>query len=262
MYQVTTPGVAFPNLAVSGVLNVQSGLSSPSGAVSVFGSLSVDPYGKNGASLATGIYVGSAAQGIASNHLTAVNQFGLDFYTNATNRLAITNAGRVGIGNTNPGYALDVTGDINARGVVRANGTALTSDARYKTNVATLNKALENVLDLRGVSYDWDRAKWPAKNFSDTRQIGFIAQEIEKIFPELVLTDKEGYKSVNYVGVVPVAIEAIKALNARVDAQKREIDELKARVKRQEDIEARLKTLEDALNIHTVTFDLKSDAKK
>jgi len=174
-----------------------------------------------------------------------------------TERLRVSSStGNVGVGKTpSATYKLDVSGDINATGVVRANGMALSSDARYKTNVATLNNALDDVLNLRGVSYDFDREKWPAKGFADGKQIGFIAQEIEKIFPELVSTDANGYKSVNYIGVVPVLVEAVKAQQKQIDAQKWEIDELKAQVKENAafkkqlaELAAALKKLQDAQN--------------
>jgi hypothetical protein len=109
------------------------------------------------------------------------------------------------------------------------------SDARWKTNVAALPDALESVLALRGVSYDW-RQDLPDQHFSKQRQIGFIAQEVEKVLPELVYTDGKGYKSVAYVNVVPVLVEAVKNLKTQKDTEvkalKTEIAELKALVQR------------------------------
>ena len=120
-----------------------------------------------------------------------------------------------------------VDSDLQVNGSVHQS-----SDVRYKTNILTLNNALDDLLNLRGVSYDWDRAKWPAKNFSKGKQVGFIAQELERIFPELVDTDKDGYKSVNYIGVVPVLAEAVKTLNAKVQEKQKQIDALNAKVDR------------------------------
>ena len=250
VFQTPAPVLTAPNLAVTGTFTAQNGISAPNGTLPIYGSLVLDPLGKNGGNLLPALLFGSATsgEGVSSNRTGLVNPNGLDFYTSSVSRLSINNAGSVGIGLA-PSYKLDVNGDINAHGSVRANGLALSSDSRYKTNIAPINNALEDVLNLRGVSYDWDREKWPAKNFSDVKQIGFIAQELEKIFPELVMTDNDGYKSVNYVGVVPVLVEAVKAQQKQIDAQKREIDELKARVDRQAALEARLKALEAALNL-------------
>jgi Chaperone of endosialidase/Head domain of trimeric autotransporter adhesin len=139
-------------------------------------------------------------------------------------RFLIKETGNVGIGKNNPLYKLDVGGDINASGQVRANGIALSSDVRFKQNIITLPNALNNLLQLRGTNYFFNTNAFPERNFSSDKQMGVIAQEVEKIYPELVSTDKDGYKSVNYVGLIPVMIESIKEL-------KKEIDELKQKIK-------------------------------
>src|SRR5262249_17806806 len=101
--------------------------------------------------------------------------------------------GNVGISQSNPQYRLDVNGDINAHGFVRSNGLILSSDRRYKTNIHTFDNALDAILNLRGVTFDWNRDAFPDRNFSDGRQIGFIAQEVEKVLPELVSTGKDEF---------------------------------------------------------------------
>ena len=93
-------------------------------------------------------------------------------------------------------------------GDVYARGNQLTSDSRYKKDIQTLPSALKNILSLRGVSYYW-------KDRSDnTEQIGVIAQEVEKIYPQLVHTNEDGYKSVAYSNLVSPLIEAVKELHA------------------------------------------------
>ena len=123
------------------------------------------------------------------------------------------------------------SGNLTVKGTVMANGVTLTSDARYKTNVQPLNNALDDVMNLRGVTYDWDRAKWPAKNFPEGQQIGFIAQELEKIFPQLVATDRNGYKSVMYQNLTPILVEAVKMLKGQLDEKQKQIDALQAQVR-------------------------------
>lgn len=139
-------------------------------------------------------------------------------------RFLIKENGNIGINKTNPGYKLDVGGDINASGQVRANGVVLSSDARFKQNITTLPDALNNLLQLRGTNYFFNTNSFPEKNFLSDKQMGVVAQEVEKIYPELVSTDKDGYKSVNYIGLIPVMIESIKE-------QQRQIDELKKMMK-------------------------------
>lgn len=128
-------------------------------------------------------------------------------------RLVITASGDVGIGTTVPGYKLDVQGgDINASGSVRAAGVALTSDIRYKQDIEPINNALEKILNLKGVYYNWRTEEFPQKQFTHRHQLGVIAQDVEAQFPELVDTNAEGYKSVNYPALVAPLIESIKTL--------------------------------------------------
>jgi hypothetical protein len=88
-------------------------------------------------------------------------------------------------------------------------------------------------------------------NFSDGKQIGFIAQEVEKALPELVTTDTNGYKSVAYANVVPVLVEAVKTLKKDNDATKKENTTVKAEVTglkaENAELKARLEALEQAV---------------
>ena len=141
-------------------------------------------------------------------------------------RFIIKENGNIGIGKANPAYRLDVVGDINASGLVRANGIALSSDARFKQNIKTLPNALNNLLLLRGTNYFFNTKSFPEKSFSAEKQMGLIAQEVEKIFPELVSTDKDGYKSVNYIGLIPVMIESIKEQQHQIDELKKLVESM------------------------------------
>lgn len=98
--------------------------------------------------------------------------------------------------------------------VVAANLTC-PSDLRYKKNIVPIENSLYNILKIQGVRYDWKQEEFIEKHFSDKNQIGFIAQEIEKIFPEMVITDDKGFKSVDYARLTPVLVEAIKELNLK-----------------------------------------------
>jgi hypothetical protein len=112
--------------------------------------------------------------------------------------------GNVGIGTTSPEFTLEVNGDIYAEGDVFA-----LSDLRKKSKVSTIQDSLSMVMDLRGVYY--------TNNSNERQGVGVIAQEIEKVLPEVVLTDKQGYKSVAYGNIIGVLIEAIKELNCKLD---------------------------------------------
>jgi hypothetical protein len=139
------------------------------------------------------------------------------------------------------GWALRVIGPACS-----TDGWSQCSDIRYKTNVAPLENALEKALRLRGVSFDWKRDTGAARGFRAGRQIGFIAQEVEKVLPELVSADNHGCKSVAYANVVPVLAEAIKTQEQRLQAVeaenallKSECAELRARLIRLDMLEAR-----------------------
>lgn len=106
--------------------------------------------------------------------------------------------------------SLNICGNVQASGSFTSNAFACNSDSRYKTNIKSLNQSLDKVLALEGVNYTWNQEKFPHMGFSSDKQIGLIAQDVEKVFPELVETDEQGYKSVDYVSLTAVLIEAIK----------------------------------------------------
>lgn len=150
----------------------------------------------------------------------------------ATERMQISNSGHVGIGQSNPVDALDVTGNVVVTGSVWASGAILTSDQRLKKDIATLPGALDSLEKLRGVTFHWID---PAKGAKT--QYGVIAQEVEKVYPDLVDTDAKGMKSVNYNGFVAPLIESIKELKTENDSLQKENADLR---KRLDAIEAKL----------------------
>jgi len=95
------------------------------------------------------------------------------------------------------------------------------SDIRLKKNIAQLSGTLDKINQLKGVSYNWiDKLK------DSTEQIGFIAQDVEKVFPQLVKTDDKGYKSVAYTNMVPVLVEAIKEQQKQIEELKKMVEQL------------------------------------
>ena len=123
-----------------------------------------------------------------------------------------------------------------------ADGTVQTSDRRFKKDIHTLEKALPEVLKMRGVTY-----YWKDQNKTQNRQIGLIAQEVEEIFPEFVHTDSNGNKAVNYAQMTAVLIEAVKELNAQVEQLKMENKDLEAKVADMKKLDARLMQIEKLL---------------
>ena len=117
-------------------------------------------------------------------------------------RMTITSQGNVGIGTISPSAHLQVAGDIIA------NSIAGSSDVRFKHNIFPIQNALQKVMQLQGVTFDWKKSEFPDRTFSDQKTIGFIAQEVEKVLPEVVQTEKtaEGYKAVQYDKVVALSL--------------------------------------------------------
>jgi hypothetical protein len=118
----------------------------------------------------------------------------------------------VGIGTASPAEKLDVNGNVIA------NAFFYRSDERLKENIIPINNALDKVESLQGVSFNWKA--------NGDKSIGLIAQDVEKTLPEIVLTDANSYKSVQYGALVAVLVEAIKE-------QQQEIDELKKQIANQ-----------------------------
>ena len=154
--------------------------------------------------------------------------------------MVILKNGNIGIGTSTPSEKLQVVGNILASGTVTAScGTLVCSDIRYKKDILPLQNSLEAIAKMRGVSYNFRKEEFPTLMFNDKKQVGFIAQELETVYPELVNTDEKGYKSVDYAKVTPILVEAIKELNAKnedltLKAEKAEanFNELKAQVEK------------------------------
>ena len=121
--------------------------------------------------------------------------------------MLINSTGNVGIGTTSPNYKLHVNGTAYASGAAGA-----LSDRRHKTNISDLSfDALKVVNELRPVSFEW---KEPQDSGMEGSQLGFIAQEVEEIIPEAVLTEdnEEETKGLKYNALIPVLTKAIQEL--------------------------------------------------
>lgn len=93
-------------------------------------------------------------------------------------------------------------------GNIVCNNLTQRSDLRLKKKIAPLLNALNKVLAMRGVRYERKQENSQHKDCGVDSQIGFIGQEMETVCPELVSTDSEGYKSLNYSRLTPILVEA------------------------------------------------------
>ncbi len=159
--------------------------------------------------------------------------------TKRADAFVILKNGNIGIGKSFPTKALDVTGDVIVSGSLTQG-----SDLRYKKNITPVNNSLLKINKIRGVYYNWKTDEFPEKKFTEEKQIGFIAQEVEKQFPELVSTDPNGYKAVNYSKMTAVLLQAVKELNKEVEKLKTENTNLKAQINKNVGLEKRVVKME------------------
>lgn len=90
------------------------------------------------------------------------------------------------------------------------------SDIRLKKNIELIENPTEKLLQIQGVYFNWNMNEYPEMGFTNEKQIGVIAQDVEKLFPELVSEDADGYKQVDYEKITVILIEAIKQQNEEI----------------------------------------------
>ncbi len=154
-----------------------------------------------------------------SGFLTLYSQGTSKIHLN-TNANSYIDGGLVGIGTTSPAYKLDVAG------AVRATDFYTASDVQLKTNVTTLSNTLSKVMQLRGVSYDWNAQAQSVGATPGKHEIGVIAQEIAAVFPEVV-DGTAPYLAVDYTRLTAVLIQAVKELKTQVDQLQQQVNTLK-----------------------------------
>jgi len=153
---------------------------------------------------------------------------GPNLSTNASSQaMVIDHNGRVGIGTNDPPDRLDVFGDVRVgtsgtNGCLKNRGGGVivgtcSSDERFKRDITPFGSALDRVAALRPVHYFWRREAYPEKGFGPEETYGLVAQEVEAVLPELVTTDADGYRQVDYAKLPLLAIQAIRELKALVD---------------------------------------------
>jgi hypothetical protein len=126
----------------------------------------------------------------------------------------------VGIGTETPSQKLHVIGNI------LASGTITPSDARFKKDIETITTPIEKIMQLNGVTYHYRANEFTDLGFNNTMQVGVIAQDVEKIFPQLVFSDDKGYKAVDYPKLIPLLIEGMKEQQKQITTQQQQIAEL------------------------------------
>jgi hypothetical protein len=201
-----------------------NGATGPTGAAGPTG-----PGGANDAWALTG-NVGTAPP---TNFIGTTDAADWVIRTNNQERIRVTATGDVGIGTATPTFKLHVLGAIRSLTVTES------SDIRWKKEITPIINAKTKVLSLQGVNYQWNNTAMREQGADNTTQMGFIAQEVEKVVPEVVTTDSDGYKSVEYSKLVALLVEALKEMENENKELKTQVEKL-------------------ASSLNSVTYDLES----
>jgi hypothetical protein len=201
----------------SGILAASSGTgygvyASSTGAIGVYGQT-----GANSTSAAAGWFTTGA--GSSSTAVVASN----------------TSAGTGLYASSSSGYAGYFSGSVDVQGPFSVNGTCeygCSSDRSLKQNIAPLTGALDTLLRLKGVTFDWKSPEDRGKNGA-AKQTGFIAQEVESTFPQWVDEDKKGFKTLTIPSteIGALEVESIRILKTENDALRMQTSKLEDRVK-------------------------------
>ena len=140
-------------------------------------------------------------------------------YEGVTKRMTLTSSGGLGVG----------VSPASTAGIIEAANDVIafsSSDIRFKENVTPISDALFKIQQIRGVEFDWISDK--EHHAYDGHDVGVIAQEVEKVLPEVVATRDSGYKAVKYEKMMPLLIEAIKEQQEQIEELKQQIEEMKS----------------------------------
>jgi hypothetical protein len=188
-----------------------------------------------------------SSAGVNAIRMAVGNAYLFGFGASTNNTVVIGNGAASGTGSTTQ---LIVSGNATVNGniikvgsggtngcVQRADGTGIAgtcpSDARLKKNVVAMSGALDKLTSLQPVTYEWRQKEFPERHFGAGKQTGLIAQEVEKVLPDLVATDEKGYKAVSYgVPLEMLLIQSVKELRAENAALKERLAQVEARLNR------------------------------
>ena len=211
--------------------------------------LHVKGFDNTGTTATLKITSGSQNMLLDGNEIDALNtELHLNF-NSRRNTTICANGGNVAIGKYTPQYRLDVNGTAVATG-----GFWTASDKRFKKNIKDLETPNEKINQLNGVTYKFKKEKFGEIDFTETddrTEYGFLAQDLKKVFPELVREDEDGYFVVRYEGLIPVLVEAVKDQNAMIGEQAKDLAEQATTIEEQaeeiENLNARMNELESMI---------------
>jgi len=204
--------------------------------------------GVTGATTSTFIGAGSRA---AQGDLTNATAIGADAVVSWSNSIQLGAPGTTVYFGAGGGVHGDLWVEGCVVGLQGVYGGVCQSDARLKTNVRPFDAVLERLARLQPVTFNWTTPGAPPVRFGTGTYSGLIAQEVEQVFPDMVSTDGQGFKRVNYGELPYLTLQAVKELKAENDALKADsaskADRIEALTAQLAALAARLERLESGL---------------
>lgn len=190
------------------------------------------------------------------------NKLGCSIIQQSTNLANCSSGKHSGVGIAGPPLAISSNGCNCYRLALTVYGSGLASggifiasDKKFKKNIEPLKGSLEHVLKLNGLQYEYNTEAYPEMQFPDAKSYGFIAQDIQKYFPELVIKTDNDFLAVNYEGLVPVLVEAMKEQQKQIEEKSSEVSALKSELA---ELSRKQSEFEQALSQCCSSFESKS----
>jgi hypothetical protein len=207
---VTSLFVNETGISTLGTVKISSGIvTATSGVVTYYGD------GSKLSNVAASISTNTTNQ---AQFITYVTNTGpaTGFGVTTTGLVFNPSSNSLGIGTTNPTSKLYVNGDVLVTGIITATDFNSASDIKLKENIQNIDNPIDKIIKINGVRFDWKIDNKPS--------MGVIAQNIEKVLPELV--SGEDSKTVNYNGIIGLLIECVKNQQGQIEDLNRRLDEL------------------------------------
>jgi len=181
----------------------------------------------------------------------------------------MTGSGRLGVNTTVPVCEIGSTPIFfSVAGNAYVSGQLFQgSDRRYKRNIEPIENAMDKIRRIQGTTYEMKTDEFPDMHFGEGTQYGFIAQDLEKVIPEVTGQNAAGYYSVNYSMIIPLLTQALKEQDEAMTEMQAQIDELEAIIKNRPNefgdgsFELRQNRPNPASSFTTIEYKLPADAE-